>query len=101
MTNETNLQTLQREARDQIFYFPGKYWLDTENVSIAHGKLCELVEAQTKRAYLQGIRDAKGALPEEKNFPNSQAFEIHEDNGFNECRKETLEAITRLEENVS
>lgn len=74
--------------------------------------LIEFAENLTKQAYLQGIRDAKGCVPEEKEllpYPGDRRGGIEnqmlsqENNlkaGFNKARTSTLEAITRLEETV-
>lgn len=57
------------------------------------------LDSITKQAYLQGIRDAKGVLPGRKE-PLYYEFGWNTDKkgGYNECRNQTLEAITRLEE---
>jgi len=58
------------------------------------------IDSLITKAYLQGIRDAKGAIANEEilNGPNDGTKYFVQ--GFNQCRDETLEAITRLEENV-
>jgi hypothetical protein len=99
---ESNLEVLQKGARDEY-----NSMLFSFTIEGAHSYLDSL----TRKAYLQGIRDAKGCVPAEFKFPKRG---VHKDlnelsdwilkdaakNGSNQCRTSTLEAITRLEESV-
>ena len=58
------------------------------------------IKEATRQAYLQGIRDAKGEIPKEWSEVYKDEQEARWKRGYDSCREETLEAITRLEENV-
>lgn len=69
-TTNTTLEGLKNEGRQQLYDFPGKYWLDTVNVSIAHGKLCNLLDAFAEKVYAQAIQDAIAVLWNDANIPD-------------------------------
>lgn len=80
--------------------------VDGSFYQVYRGNLESFLDDFAAKAYLQGIRDAKGVIPSaripEKTdlglFVND--YEEGLQDGNDECRAVTLEAITRLEENV-
>lgn len=90
-----------REIADRIWNAGAK---------LTHNELDEILSELTRKAYLQGIRDAKGCVPEEEYVTDCNHTPIDSCDSdcanksgaimFNAARKETLEAITRLEESV-
>jgi len=77
---------------------------DIERLNESHDELA-------KQAYLQGIRDAKDVLPPHDPYTREEMMSREGQNrdldflmckktGYNTYREETLEAITRLEENI-
>lgn len=93
-----SLEQLQKEAREEFAKVGGERFIEK---NLLPEKLNELVS----KAYLQGIRDAKGCVPEKRGnaglcSPVTQKDVGKRDNYFyNLGREGTLEAITRLEEN--
>ena len=99
-----NLEQLKKESREE---FNEEY---SDGMTPPKDLYSYFIEPNLKKAYLQGIRDAKGCVPEEKElspYPGDRRGGIEnqilsqENNlkaGFNNARTSTLEAITRLEE---
>lgn len=95
---ETLLQKLQREAREGIYDFPGKYWIDTENVSIAHAKLCSYSDSLVEKAYTSALQEAIGCLPGMlSELKGSMEPEEYENNsGFNSAVREMTTCLNKL-----
>jgi len=99
-----SLELLTREAREDFLVLftdaksnpkpaLGRYDADSAIV---------FLKEKMQEAYLQGIRDAKGCVPKKIGGGIGPAVvDVRAEGitqGHNDCRKETLEAITRLEE---
>lgn len=81
----------------------GTYHYILEGVEIQPEDLVEvenLIEEVRKESFLQGIEAAKGCVPEERQYPNSEE-EAAENYGHNSCVRtflSNLEALTVNEE---
>lgn len=105
-----SLTQLQKKAREEFEKLDLSLAIEDYNVHTYERSIETMIDSLAKQAYLQGIRDAKDVLPPHDPYTREEMMSREGQNrdldflmckktGYNTYREETLEAITRLEEN--